>query len=233
MRPRTRNVLATTTLVSSLAIFGSGAPAPAKTHSTKACVRPARSTVVRTDRYVVVYRRVHRDTNGDRVLYWACLRATAKRTRLTEATGRVDYAPISNSRFRTSHRFIAYVQTQSHQGTAVLSIHLYDLRSGRRAAGVPQAGISLGESLQRTDGTWTYSVTELAVSNAGGLAWHEVGQPTPNTAAAVTETIAVRDAAGTHTVQVSPLGALQGPSITGNTVTWTAAGTPKTYQLKH
>ena len=231
MRPRTRNVLATT-LVSALALLGSGVPAPAKTHRTKTCVRPARATVIRADRYTVLYRRILRNASGDRVFYWGCLRATGKRTRLTEATGKVDFAPISNSRFRTSRRFIAYVQTQSHQGTAVLSIHLFDLRAGRRAAGVPQTGIPLGESLLQTDGTLTYSVTELAVSNAGGLAWHEVGQPTPNTAAAATETIAVRDAAGTHTVQISPLGALQGPSISGDTVAWTAAGTPKTYQLK-
>jgi hypothetical protein len=232
MQPRTRNVLATT-LLSALAIFASGVPAPAKTHSTQTCVRPARATIVRADRYVVLYRRILRNASGDRVFYWACLRATGERIRLTEATGKVDFAPISNSKFRTSRRFIAYVQTRSHQGTAVLSILLFDLRTGRRAAGVAQTGISLGESLQRTDGTWTYSVTELAVSNTGGLAWHEVGQPTPNTAAAATETIAVRDAAGTHTVQVSTLGALQGPSISGDTVTWTAAGTSKTYQLKH
>jgi hypothetical protein len=75
MRPRTRNVLATT-LVPALVIFGSGAPAPAKTQSTKTCVRPARATVVRADRYVVVYRTIHRDTNGDRVFYRGCLRAT-------------------------------------------------------------------------------------------------------------------------------------------------------------
>jgi hypothetical protein len=232
MRPATRNVLATT-LFSALALLGTEAPTPAKTHDTKVCVRPARATVVRVDRYVVVYRRIHRDTNGDRVFYWGCLRATAKRTRLTDATGKVDYAPISNSRFRTSRRFVAYVQTMSHQGTADLSIQLFDLRAGRRAAGAPEIGIALGGSFLSTEGTWTYSVTDLAVSDAGGLAWHEVGRPIPNLDPPSVETIAVHDAAGTHTAQTSPLGALQGPAIPGNTVTWTAAGTPKTYQLKH
>ena len=196
------------------------------------CARPAGATVTHADRYVVLYRRILRSTDGDRVLYWGCLRATAKRTRLTEATGKVDFAPIANTRFRTSRRFVAYVQTRSHQGTADLSIQLFDLRAGRRAAGTPQTGIPLGGSFLRTEGTWTYSVTELAVSDAGGLAWHEVGRPIPNTDAPSVETIAVHDAAGTQTVQTSPLGALQGPSISGDTVTWTAAGTRKTYQLK-
>jgi hypothetical protein len=163
------------------------------------------------------------------VFYWGCLRATGKRTRLTEATGKVDFAPIANSRFRTSRRFVAYLETRARQGTAVLSIHLFDLRSGR-AAGLPQIGLPLGESLQRLDGTWSYSVVDLAVSDAGGLAWHEVGQPTPGTAAV--ETIVVRDAAGTQTVQVTALGALQGPSIAGDTVAWTAGGVRKTYELK-
>jgi hypothetical protein len=103
MRPATRNVLATT-LFSALALLGTEAPAPAKTHDIRVCVRPAHATVTRADRYVVVYRRIHRDTNGDRVFYWGCLRATGKRTRLTEATGKIDYAPTSNSRFRTSRQ---------------------------------------------------------------------------------------------------------------------------------
>jgi hypothetical protein len=233
MRPATRNVLAST-LLSALALLGTEALAPAKSHDSKACVRPAHATVTRADRYVVLYRRILRNASGDRVFYWACLRATAKRTRLTEATGKLDFTPIANTRFRTSRRFVAYIETRPKRGTAVLSIQLFDRRAGRRAAGIPQVGLQLGESLLRTEGIWTYSVTELAVSDAGGLAWHEVGRPTPNTDAPSVETIAVRDAAdtGTGTVQTSPLGALQGPSISGDTVAWTAAGMRKTYQLK-
>ena len=230
MRPRTRNVLATT-LVSALAVLGNGVPAPATTHSTKTCVRPARATVIRADRYVVVYRRIHRDTNGDRVFYWGCLRATGRRTRLTEATGKIDSAPISNTRFRTSRRFVAYLQTRAdHYGSAGLYLYAFDLRTGRRAPGVPVSGIPVGGWLLRPDGTRTFEIADLAVSDAGGLAWRGTGQPNPNDPAA--ETIMVHDAAGTQTVQISPLGALQGPSISGDTVAWTAAGTPKTYQLK-
>jgi hypothetical protein len=232
MGSRTRNVLAAT-LVSALAVLGSAVAAPAETRRTGTCVRPARGTVAHATRYVVVYRRIHRDTNGDRVFYWGCLRATGKRTRLTEATGKIDFDPISNRRFRTSRRFVAYVQTRGvRYWTANLSIQLFDLRSGRRAAGVPETGISLGESLVTTDGTWTHSIAELAVSDAGGLAWHDVGQPIPSTAYPVAERIVVRDAAGTRTVQVSPLRALQGPSISGDTVAWTAGGVRKTYELQ-
>jgi hypothetical protein len=229
MRPATRNVLATT-LLSTCALLGSGAPAPARTHATKVCVRPAHATVSRADRYVVLYRRILRSTSGDRVFYWACLRATAKRTRLTEATGKVDFAPISNSRFRTSRRFIAYVQTRAARETASLYVYAFDLRAGRRASGIPVAGIPIGGWLLRPDGTRTFGVADLAVSDAGGLAWHTVGQSRPYEPAA--ETITVHDATGTQTVQTSPLGALQGPSISGNTVAWTTTGMRKTYQLK-
>jgi hypothetical protein len=179
----------------------------------------------------VLYRRILRHPAADRVLYWACLRTTGKRTRLTEATGKVDFAPISNSRFRTSRRFVAYVQTRAARETASLYVYAFDLRTGRRAPGIPVAGIPIGGWLLRPDGTRTFGVADLAVSDAGGVAWHSVGQSRPDEPAA--ETIMVHDAAGTQTVQISPLGSLQGPSISGDTVAWTAAGMRKTYQLKH
>lgn len=229
MTSRTRT-FCTTALLAALVLVATGAPAPAKPHSTKTCIRPAGATVTRATRYVVLYRRVLRDANGDRVFYWGCLRATGKRTRLTEATGRVDFAPISNSRFRTSRRFVAYVQTRAGRDTAALYLYSFDLRAGRRASGVPAAGIPIGGWLQRPDGARSFGITELAVSDAGGLAWHGVGQPTPDAPAA--ETIVVRDAAGTRTVQVTALGALQGPSIAGDTVAWTADGVRKTYELE-
>jgi hypothetical protein len=230
MRPRTRNVLATT-LLSALAVLAAGAPVPARTHGTKVCVGPARATVTHATRYVLVYRRIHRDANGDRVFHWGCLRATGKRTRLTEATGKIDAAPISNSRFRTSRRFVAYVQTRAdHYGSAGLYIYSFDLRTGRRAPGIAVDGIPVGGWLLRADGTRTFEVADLAVSDAGGLAWRGAGQPRPY--APNVETVAVRDAAGTQAVEVAPLGALQGPAISGDTVAWTAAGVRKTHQLK-
>ena len=164
------------------------------------------------------------------MFHWGCLRATGRRTHLTEATGKVDFAPISNSRFRTSRRFVAYVQTRVGRDTASLSLYFFDLRAGRRASGIPVDGFPIGGWLRRPDGTRSFGITELAVSDAGGLAWHGVGQPTPY--ALATETIMVRDAAGTQTVQVTPLGALQGPSISGDTVAWTAGGVRKTYELQ-
>jgi hypothetical protein len=178
----------------------------------------------------VLFRRVLRDANGERVFYWGCLRTTGKRTRLTEATGKVDFAPIANSRFRTSRRFIAYVQTRVGRDTAALSLYAFDLRAGRRASGVSPDGIPIGGWLRRPDGTRSFGIAELAVSDAGGLAWRGVGQPTPY--APVAETIVVRDAAGMRTVEVTPLGALQGPSIAGDTVAWTAGGVRGTYELK-
>jgi hypothetical protein len=179
----------------------------------------------------VLYRRIVRSTDGDRVLYWGCLRASGKRTRLTEATGKLDDAPISNSRFRSSQRFIAYVQTRAdHYGSAQLYIYAFDLRSGRRASGIPVNGIPVGGWLLRLDGTRTFAIAGLAVSDAGGLAWRAVGQPTP--AAPADETITIHDATGIRTVQVAPLRGLHGPTILGNTVSWIVNGTTKTYALK-
>ncbi|MEY2458479.1 MAG: hypothetical protein QOG30_309 [Acidimicrobiaceae bacterium] len=192
-------------------------------------MRPAGATVTHADRYTVLYRRILRRTDGERVAHWGCLRATGRRTRLTEATGKVDDAPISNTKFRTSRRCVAYLRTTSRQGTAVLYIHPFDLRTGRRASGVPASGIPLGESLLRPDGTWSFSVADLAVSDGGGVAWRQVGRPTPD--APTGETIAVHDASGTHVVQLAVPGELRGPSITGDTVSWTTNGARKTYQL--
>src|SRR5439155_15667147 len=122
---------------------------------------------------------------GRRILYWGCLRATGRRTQLTEATGPADDAPISNSMFRTSRRFVAYVQSRGdHYGAAALYVHAFDLPTGHRAAGVPTTGIPIGEALRRPDGTWSFGVAGLAVSDAGGVAWHEVGQPKPDEPAA-------------------------------------------------
>jgi hypothetical protein len=81
-----------------------------------------------------------------------------------------------------------------HYGTATLYIQSFDLRSGRRARGIPSYGIPIGGWLVRPDGTRTFGVAELAVSDAGGLAWHGVGQPTLNDPPA--ETMAVHDASG-------------------------------------
>jgi hypothetical protein len=226
-----QRTLGIATLISALALLVAGASASTTTGSRKNCTTPRGAAVTRADRYTVLYRRILRSTDGERVLYWACLRSSGKRTRLTEATGKLDDAPISNSKFRSSHRFIAYVQTRAdHYGSAQLYVYAFDLRSGLRASGVPVSGIAVGGWMLRLDGTRTFGIASLAVSDAGGLAWRAVGQRTP--AALSNETITIHDATGTQTVEIAPLGGLHGPTIHGNIVSWIVNGTPKTYALK-
>jgi hypothetical protein len=213
-----------------LAAAAAGPVTEAATAGAARCVTPARAIVTRNDSYVVLYRRIRRDTNGELIRYWGCLRATGRRTRLGEATGKADAPAIANSRFRTSRHFVAYVETSAYKGTAALYVHAFDLRTGRRAAGIPVTGIPAGGWLQRLDGRHTFGIADLAVGDAGGLAWHDVGQPTPDAPAA--ERIVVHDAAGTRPVQVSPLGALTGPSVSGDTVTWRTGDVRMTYALQ-
>jgi hypothetical protein len=228
MRQRT---LGTATLLSALTLLVAGASASTSTGGLKNCTTPRGAAVTRADRYTVLYRRILRSTDGERVFYWGCLRSSGKRTRLTEATGKIDDAPISNSRFRSSRRFVAYVQTRAdHYGSAQLYVHAFDLRSGRHASGVPASGIPVGGWMLRLDGTHTFGIADLAVSDAGGLAWRAVGQPTPS--ARADETITIHDTTGIQTVQVAPLGDLRGPTILGNTVSWIVNGTRRTYALK-
>jgi hypothetical protein len=218
-------------LLSTLAMLVASGPAPAKTQTATRCVKPTAATVTHATRYVVLYRRVLSSISDDRILYWACLRATGKRTRLTDATSQVADAPIFHSRFRTSRRFIAYVETRADRhGNAVLYVYSFDLRTGRRAPGIPANGIYVGGWTRRDDGTHTFGIPDLVVSDTGGLAWRAVGQPTPASPAA--EAIAVRDADGVHTVEVAAMGSLLGPTISTSTVTWEVSGVKKTYHLK-
>jgi hypothetical protein len=227
MKARTRHASA---LLCAVALLATGPPAHARTDAAKTCVKPVGAATVHRDRYTVRYRKIIRSTDGDRVLYWACLRATGKRTRLTEATGKNDMAPILNSRFRSSRRFVAYVETRSRHDTAELALFAFDLRTGRRAAGIPENGLELGAAVEGRDGGWSLVVGDLAVSDGGGLAWHEVGQPVPSQDVRA-ESIKAHDATGTHTLQTTAIGGLQGPTITGNTVMWSADAIPRTYQL--
>jgi hypothetical protein len=180
----------------------------------------------------MLYRKILRSAGGERVLYWGCLRTTAKRTRLTEATGRVDDAPITNTRFGSSRRYIAYVQTRADRyGGAALYLYCFDLRVGRRASAIPVGGIPLGGWLTRPDGSHTFGVAHVAVSDAGGLAWRTVGRPS-SIDAPDAEAIVIHDATGTRTVQVAAIGALKGPSISRQTVTWSTNGVRNTYELQ-
>lgn len=221
---------AAATLLSALALLATDASAPAKTQPATRCVKPTAATVTHATRYVVLYRRVLSSISDDRILYWACLRATGKRTRLTDATSEVADAPIFHSRFRTSRRFIAYVETRADRhSNGRLYVYSFDLRTGRRA-GIPTNGIYVGRWTRRDDGTHTFGIPDLAVSDTGGLAWRAVGQPTPASFAA--ETIMVRDADGVHTVAVAAVGSVQGPTISTSSVTWQVSGVKKTYRLK-
>jgi hypothetical protein len=216
--------------ICALALLIGGRPVEAKTRSSAVCRGPIGSTVTHADRYSLIYRRMLSSTNGDRVLYWGCLRATGKLTRLTEATGKADDAPISNRRFRTSRRFVAYVQTRASHGSASLYLYSFDLRARRRDSDIPTGGLPLGDWMLRLDGTHTFGIAELAVSDAGWLAWRTVGQPTSDVPAM--DRIVIHDASGTRVIQAARLGALQGPSITGDTVTWTNNRVHQTYQLQ-
>jgi hypothetical protein len=122
------------------------------------------------------------------------------------------------------------VQTRSRHDTAELHIFAFDLRTGRRAADIPEYGLELGLALEGRDGSWSLVVGDLAVSDAGGLAWREVGQPVPSQDVRA-ESIKAHDATGTHTLQATAIGGLRGPTITGNTVMWSADAMPGTYQL--
>jgi hypothetical protein len=95
-RARTRRVSA---LLCAVALLATGPPAHARTHAAKSCVKPVGAATVHRDRYTVRYRKIIGSAPDLRVFYWACLRATGKCTRLTEATGKNDMAPILNSRF--------------------------------------------------------------------------------------------------------------------------------------
>jgi hypothetical protein len=113
---------------------------------------------------------------------------------------------------------------------AEIYLFAFDLRTGRRAAGIPQYGLKLGGAMSGRDGSWSLVVGDLAVSDAGGLAWHEVGQPVPNQDVRA-ESIKGHDATGTHSLQTTAIGGLRGPTITANTVMWSADAMPGTYQL--
>ena len=208
------------------------ASAASATAAKRTCVAPSGSQVTRADDRVILYRKtLGDDPLNKRLAYWACLRTTGKRTRLTDGTTGSAETPTLNSSFRFSRRYVAYVQTSKTRGTSLYYLFAYDLRRGRRLQGVGASGLPVGGAVFAPDGRPSSRIVSLRVSDRGGLAWRTHGPQFPATQPNV-DSISVFDRTGKQTLDSAPPGTLSGPTLNGEVVQWRAGTSQNTYRLQ-
>jgi len=196
LHPMTALVLA---VAATCAVGASPAPAAS-------CRAPDGATAMHRSASAIVYRRTRPSFQGT-ANYWACLRASGRRTTLPGSTAQ--HRPSS---FRSAGRFLAFVVEENnfHNGTASIGIRVFDLRAGK-----PVRGIVLPSSPPDDPDRMRFS--NLILTATGAAAWRQTGR---------IDRIGARDVRGNHVVLASgPRGSIRDlVLIDGTTARWRNGG---------
>ena len=174
------------------------------------------------------------------------------RERLLESGHMIDYAGAWVGAVALAGTYAALVNESSdtHYGGTDDTVAVFDLRTATRVADAGGESVGCAVWTSGSTGPCESRIDQLVLSPDGDTAAHTAVFNNPlNSSCQSVEQIVATDSTGTHvldSITTTPLGSttpdtwscnspapsqLSGPSLSGDTLTWSHAGTPETAQL--